>query len=161
MLRPALALAALALAATGLAATPAVAAPAAGPPVVPIGPHQFFSGLVNGVATESTIKVVCIGPGSVINGHPVAGQTIGVALLAQPAPTGSGYTGDAAKSIDASEPVSDTAAPIAVFSVYENQPLSTSLVLPCDGTITIVFNPAPNVGGRSSSVLVHLVNVGV
>lgn len=156
MFRPVSALAALAIGVTGLVATPAVAAPAGDPPLVLIGPHQFFSGQVNGKAAESTIEVLCAGPTA--TGFPADGQTIGVVQVAVPSPIASaGYTGDAASSIAAGRP--DTSAdnpPVAVFGVYQTQPLSTRVSLPCSGDVTIVFMPSPNAGGRGSGVLVHL-----
>jgi hypothetical protein len=51
--------------------------------------------------------------------------------------------------------------PIAKFTVYENQPLSTTVFLPCGGTGTILFVPAPNSGGRPAAVKVTFVSMGV
>jgi len=157
MLRPALALAALALAGTGLVATPAAAAD---PPIFLVQPHQYFSAQINGKAGESTITVICVGPSA--TGHPAAGQTIGVSLVSiTPGPVDTlGYTGDAANSIAAGRLDSASAAPIAVFTVYETQALSTKVTLPCGGTVSIAFMPSPNVNGRASTVLVHLRSIG-
>src|SRR5256885_16982308 len=83
-----------------LTACPAVAS-AADPPVFPILPNQYFSGLVNGQTANATIRMACFGPiGG--TGHPLAGQTIGVTRVYPPVvgPVNSvGYTGTTANSI--------------------------------------------------------------
>lgn len=103
---------AVVLAATALPALPASAAVEA----TPVGPNQFFTGLVNNVAGSATIRVTCSGtvhPGQ--TGHPVAGQTVQVQPAAGPTSADVGFTGSAGTSISetlgASEP---TVIPFAV-----------------------------------------------
>lgn len=145
-----------------IAAVPAVAS-AAEPPVVLIGPNQYFSGLVNDQTTNAVIRMACFGPiGG--TGHPVAGQTIGVTQLFPPftGPVATiGFTGKSANSIAAQQSSSTAFAPIATFTVYGDQALSTKVLLPCAGTGTILFVPAPNDGGRASSIAVTFISVGV
>jgi hypothetical protein len=138
-------------------------AAAAQPPIYLIGPDQYFSGLVNGQTDNATIRMACFGPiGG--TGHPLAGQTIGVTRVYPPV-IGSvdslGYTGTTADSILAQQPNASSVTPIAKFTVYENQTLSTKVFLPCGGTGTILFVPAPNSGGRPAAVKVSFVSMGV
>jgi hypothetical protein len=145
-----------------IAAVPGVAT-AAEPPVFPIGPDQYFSGLVNGKTANATIRMACFGPVGG-TGHPLTGQTIGVTRVFPPVvgPVDSvGYTGKTANSIVARQADSSTATAIATFTVYETQPLSTKVFLPCGGTGTILFVPAPNSGGRPAAVVVTFVSMGV
>jgi len=157
--RPAVALAMIVLAGTGLAAAPAAAAE---PPIFQVGPHQYFTAQVNHKSADATITMIC--PGPVATGHPASGQTIGVVLVSGPvigSGTSVGYTGDAANSINATRPDSTSTTPIAVFTYYTDQPLSTKLTLPCSGTGTIVFLPSPNVAGRGATVTVQFVSITV
>ncbi len=145
-----------------IAAVPAVAS-AADPPVVLIGPDQYFTGLVNDRTADAVIRMACPGPATG-SGHPVAGQTIGVTQVFPPftGPVATiGYTGKTANSIAADQPASAAAAPIATFTVYGDQALSTKIFLPCSGTGTILFTPAPNDGGRASSIPVTFASLTV
>ena len=149
---------ALATLVLSLAALPAVAT-AAEPPVFLILPNQYFSGLVNGQTADATIRMACFGP-IAGPGHPLPGQTIGVTRVYPPVvgPVDSlGYTGTTANSILAQQSASTSVTPIAKFTVYETQPLSTKVFLPCGGTGTILFVPAPNSGGRPAAVTVTFV----
>ncbi|HKT05522.1 MAG TPA: hypothetical protein VJT31_38890 [Rugosimonospora sp.] len=122
----------------------------------PVGPHQFFTGMVNDTVVGATITVVCVGPTAL--GRPLGGQTIGVALVTTPV-TGDasiGYTGDAATSISAVQPVSGNPAPIAVFTAYGDQPLPTTRTMPCGGTVTIAFVPSPDTGGRAAVITARI-----
>jgi hypothetical protein len=151
-----LAAAALTLALTGMLAGPAAAAE---PPTVLVGPHQLFQGMVNDQASDATIQMGCFGPVTMgQTGHPLAGQTIGVKLAATPV-TGPasayGYTGDTATSIAAAQPTAAANAPIATFTFYADQALSTSLTFPCYGTAAITFAPSPNAGGQAFTLTVR------
>lgn len=153
---------ALATLVLSIAAAPAVAS-AAEPPIYLVGPDQYFSGLVNDRAVNATIRMACPGPAGGF-GHPVAGQTIGVTRIFPPiiGPVDTiGYTGATANSILAQQLASSTTAPIATFTFYADQALSTKVLLPCGGTGTILFVPAPNSGGRAASVKVTFISIGV
>jgi hypothetical protein len=150
--------AALTLALTGALAGSAAAAQ---PPTVLVGPRQFFQGLVNDQASSATIQMACFGPVTLNQvGHPLAGQTVGVKLVAAPV-TGPvsayGYTGDTATSIVAAQSASASNMPIASFTFYGDQALSTALTFPCYGTGTITFAPLPNSGGRPFTLTVRFV----
>lgn len=154
------AVAAITLTLTALSASQALAAT---PPTVAVGPHQLFQGAVNGQASDATIDMACAGPvypGE--TGHPAAGQTTGVTLITDPSGTTAvyGYTGDTASSIVAGlSPVSSVSKPVAVFSGYGTQALSTSVTLPCSGTGTLEFTPSPDSGGRAYALTVRFVSL--
>jgi hypothetical protein len=123
---------------------------AARPRISPIGPDQFFAGLVNGQASTATLQMGCFGasrPGQM--GHPLSGQTVGVQSLARIALSAAGYTGQADSiAADLYFPSPATGAfpiQLAVFSYYNDPaPISTSLEFPCYGSGEVVFDP---VGG--------------
>jgi hypothetical protein len=138
-------------------------APTTTPPIHPIGPAQFFQGLVNGKAGESVIRLACPAVSPVVprKGHPVAGQYVSVHQLFPPGVTNTlGFTGGASTVAATLFVVSPSAAsaasagiPLAVFGLYD-QPMEipTTLTLPCGGAGTVVFAPVqggPN--ARSST----------
>ncbi len=134
----------------------------------PVGPKQYFTGVINGKPGNTTIpitiKMACAGhihPGQ--TGHPLRGQTLAVHQLFPPASGSLGYTGN-----DAKIGVFFTAPPPAaaqistttpVFTRYDRlKPLPTSLTLPCAGTGTVWFTPIPVVPpSRSATVPVRYV----
>jgi hypothetical protein len=127
--------------------------PSPDPAVHPIRPSQFFAGLVNDRARESTIVLRC---GSATRtGHPIPGQHVSVRQLFPPtAATGLGFTGTAstiAATLRLLSPTSAAAAPIplAVFSLYD-QPVAipTTLTLPCGGAGAVGFSPVQ--GGNAA-----------
>jgi hypothetical protein len=110
----------------------------------PVGPNQPFVGVVNDQTTNASIKVLCPGPPRVHQtGHPVAGQTIGIGSPSA-GPVAFGFTGSRADSIVAElvTPAA-TAVPPVTFTTYGDQPLPTTLVLPCTGSSTVLFSPRP------------------
>jgi len=112
----------------------------------PIGPDQSFVGLVNDKTVNASVQVLCPGPIRVNErGHPVAGQTIGVSDVLASAATSVGFTGSRAHSIVATfTPATSTAAPGSVtFTSYGDEPLPTTLNLPCYGSATVLFVPRP------------------
>ena len=142
----------VALVATGILLTAvlgaAVPVAAAGAPsaTVVVGPNQSFIGLVNGHLARATIEVVCPGPLRINQrGYALSGQTIGVA---SPSPVSAplGFTGSRADSIVARllTPTSTAAGTTVIFTHYGNQPLPTTVLLPCDGTSTALFLPRPS-----------------
>lgn len=143
----------LILATTGALAIATAAAAAASPvqDPVPIGPNEFFSGLVNGsggLSTPAVIKTDCFGP--VLQGetgHPLPGQTVEVELAPSPVSSLAGYTGSSS-SITAylASPNSAAAAPqlIATFtSYYVAEPIPVTLTVPCFGQGDVAFVPTP------------------
>jgi hypothetical protein len=156
--RPAAVVAALVLAAIGLGSSPAAASDQ---PVVPVGPRHYYSAMVNGKNADATIVMICVGPSA--TGRPAPGQTLRVSQIVAttivPGPH-LGYTGETARSINVALTNAGTTRPIAVFDAYGEQPLSTSLTLPCSGSATLAFLPAPNVGGRAATVNVRFVSWG-
>ncbi len=131
--------------------------PTPSPAIHPIRPAQFFDGLVNDAARESTIRMACpsvIRPGQ--TGHPAPGQSVSVHQLYPPsAATGLGFTGAAstiAAVLRVVSPTATTAAasiPLAVFSLYDRPvAIPTTLTLPCGGAGAVVFEPVQ--GGSAS-----------
>jgi hypothetical protein len=144
-------------AASAQTATPPMPSP--GPAVHPIRPAEFFDGLVNDAARESTIRMACpsvIRPGQ--TGHPVPGQSVSVHQLFPPSPiaTGLGFTGKASTisaTLRVISPAATTTAPapiaLAVFSVYDRPvAIPTTLTLPCGGAGAVVFDPVQ--GGNTA-----------
>jgi hypothetical protein len=147
------------IAATGLAvaATPASAATV---DPAPIGPHQYFAGVVNGQTGQALIQMGCIGPihpGQ--TGHPLPGQTVNVVPVPSSTTTDVGYTGSAATAIDVTMGAPSSTVIFAVLRYYGvTAPIPTSLVLPCAGSGTVVFIPSPtSTTARSASVAVTFV----
>jgi hypothetical protein len=136
------------------------AAGAESPPIAPIGPNQFFNGLINGAKENAIIRMACFGPEPVggRTGHPLAGQNVAVSgpLAISPVSiAGVGFTG-LADSINATlyfaTPVVGTqpgGTPLATFRFYNDPaPISTELTLPCSGRGVAVFNPV--MGGEKA-----------
>jgi hypothetical protein len=149
-----------AVTAVGLSAGPAQARP--------VGPKQYFTGVINGkdgnTTTPITIRMACAGPirpGQ--TGHPLPGQTLAVHQLFPPASGTLGYTGNDAKIgvfFTAPPPGGARAtATTPAFTRYDRpQPLPTSLTLPCAGTGTVYFTPIPVIPpSRSATVPVRFV----
>lgn len=135
----------VAAAAVGLAA----AAPASAATTAAIGPNQYFVADVDGqVIGPATIQMACFGPvyqGE--TGHPAAGQYVEV--LPPTSTTGSiGYTGSLANAINVaivySQDTVSHVVPVGTVTAY-GMPVQipTSLVLPCYGSGTAVFDPTP------------------
>lgn len=133
---------------------------------LPIGPGQTFVGKVNGVTIGAVIQVGCFGPVSPTStGHPVSGQTVSVQLIAGNAPDKAtvGYTGDSAthdlvgfgNSFSASTPTEIKAYGLSVE-------IPPTLNLPCYGTGTVSFVPAPtSPTAQTATVEVTYVSIGV
>lgn len=137
----------------GVAVVAAAVAMQAGPAQAhPVGPKQYFTGVINGkdgnTVIPITITMNCPGPirpGQ--TGHPLAGQTLAVHQEFPPSSGGSlGYTGnDSEIGVFFIAPPPAGARPAAstpVFTRYDRtRPLPTSLTLPCSGTGTVWFTP--------------------
>jgi len=133
------------LAAALLLATPAAAHAGGVIDPAPIGPNQAFLGQVNGVSSGATIKVGCFGPvfpGQ--TGHPLDNQTVSAVPITSPTPLHPGYTGSLGTSIGVTvSPASSTAAAVVLHTWVVTAKIPTTLLLPCYGTGTVVFQPLP------------------
>ena len=148
---------AAAAAAAALAVIAVIAASAAaGPPAsatsgrtadpVPVGHNQSFAGLVFGSSEESMIEVLCAGPAK--TGHPAAGQSAEAIPVMPPAPPSAGFTGTAASSIKVTltwtVQTKTVVVPIGTLTgYYETLPVPTKITVPCGGTGTMIYTPAP------------------
>lgn len=144
---------------TAVAATPAWADPVIDP--APIGPDQYFYGLVNDHAGQASIQMGCAGPSQ--TGHPLAGQTVKV--LPAPAPTTSdlGFTGSAADAITVGFPSPTvTNTPVVLRDYAVSALIPTSLTLPCSGSGTVAFIPEPtSPTAQTATVKVTFISIGV
>jgi hypothetical protein len=132
-----------------LAAVLVTAAPAS---AAGIGPNQHFVGALDGDSTSpATLQMGCFGPitpGE--TGHPLAGQFAEVLSpgVSSGSAAGLGFTGTLADAVDISivyarGPIV-VVTPIGEVTAYGQElEIPTSLVLPCSGAGTLVFNPAP------------------
>jgi hypothetical protein len=135
----------------------------------PVGPKQYFTGVINGkdgnTVTPIIIRMACVGPikpGE--TGHPVAGQTVAVHQLFPPVSSTLGYTGNDSEIgafFNAPPPAAGArpATSTPIFTRYDKpKPLPTSVVLPCAGTGTVYFTPIPVVPpSRTATVPVRYV----
>ncbi|WP_042416553.1 hypothetical protein [Streptacidiphilus anmyonensis] len=131
--------------ATALGTAVAPAAHAAG--VVdpaPIGPDQFFTGLVNGATADAAIQMACYGPVTTgETGHPLPGQTVEVLPSPASGTVDVGYTGSAATDVVVNFGPVSTTPPVTLGFYAVKAAIPTSLVLPCSGTGTVAFVPEP------------------
>lgn len=127
---------------------------------VPIGPNQFFIGLVTGNHTNAVIYVVCPGPSFPgQTGHPESGQNVSVS---QSSTTTSGFTGSLANSIVVSLPPSATTGGITLKYYDTPAAIPTSLLLPCSGTAKVSYNPEPtSPTAKPDVVTVTFINIAV
>lgn len=158
----------LAVAATALAVLPTAASADDLGPL--IGPKQYFTGSVAGIASSGAanggaiIGVNCAGAAS--TGSPLPGQSVEVKLLVPPVTATVGYTGTAANSIEANLIWSNGevvfVTPLATFKAYST-PLAipTDIKVPCSGTGEVSFDPEPASGAVSYVVAVKFQSVGV
>lgn len=134
--------------------------------ITPIGPGQTFVGQVNGVTVGAVIEVGCFGPVSnTSTGHPISGQTVSVQLLPSGGVTkaGVGYTGTAADHDLVGFGNSSSAAAITQLKAYgQSAEIPATLDLPCSGTGTVGFVPAPtSPTAQTATVDVTFVSIGV
>jgi hypothetical protein len=149
----------LATGVTFASAASARAHPAQDP--VPIKPNQYFSGFINGHPPgKAVIKVLCPGPGQ--TGHPIANQPI----VVKPAPASSaadvGFTGSAGMKIKALLPRATITSILATFTNYfVAQNIPTGITVPCSGTGSVIFAPAPgSTTARPATLAVTFLNIG-
>jgi hypothetical protein len=133
------------LAAVALTGSTALAAASPAQDPVQIGPGQYFTATINGVSTDPMIQVACPGPVTPgETGHPVSGQYLEVQLASGSTTTGVGYTGSAAKGIDVLFNATSSTSAIVLTAYYAPVAIPTALNLPCYGTGSVVFAPAPS-----------------
>ncbi|HEU5334160.1 MAG TPA: hypothetical protein VFU73_15375 [Actinocrinis sp.] len=132
-----------------LAAVLVTAAPAS---ATAIGPNQHFVGALGGDSTSpATLEMGCFGPVTPgETGHPLANQFADV--LSPSASSGSaaglGFTGSLAGAVEISIVYARgtivVVTQIGQVTAYGQQlEIPTSLVLPCFGAGTLVFDPTP------------------
>jgi hypothetical protein len=128
------------------AAVLAVAAPARA--ADPIGPNQYFEGLVNGQTHRSTIRIVCLGPVRPgMLGRPAPGQSVAVRRGSPSGPTAVGFTGSAAREIVAFFGPSASNAPEVRLTDYGVAvAIPTWFLLPCTGVGGVRFFADPPSG---------------
>lgn len=146
-------------AAAAVAALCIFAASAAADPV-PIGPNQYFSGLVNGTRDNAVIYMVCPGPASGQLGHPASGQSVSVT---QTSAAIYGFTGSLANSIDVTFTLSTTANPAITLKYYDTPAaIPTTLLLPCSGKGQARYDPEPTSPTAQADVVgVTFINIAV
>lgn len=127
---------------------------------VPIGPNQYFSGLVNGTRDNAVIYMICPGPAFPgQTGHPEAGQSVSVTQLV-PTPTFGGFTGSLANSIVVTFTTQSSVTGITLKSYDTPAAIPTTLVLPCSGTGKVAYTPEPtSPTARSDTVTVTFINI--
>lgn len=130
----------------------------------PIGPKQFFTGLVNGQTGQATILMGCFGPSAVgQTGHPLSGQTVEVLPASDSTVSDVGFTGDAATAVqvdlgDLSPQVGPVASTVLLTDYGVRAEIPTTLTLPCGGTGVVEFRPSPTSStARSAFVKVSYV----
>jgi hypothetical protein len=108
----------------------------------PIGPHQHFSGMVNGVEGSVVVDTVCPGPAG---GHRIGpvkrGQTMAVAEVMH----GHGYTGLFSHIHAWFGPVRTGHRPVMLTFTKYGLPrdIPRSVRVPCNGTGEAVFSSCP------------------
>jgi hypothetical protein len=128
-----------------------------------VGPNQHFVGLVKGKSANAVIAMACTFPlSSGEKGHPLSGQDVTVSLPATTS-TSVGYTGSKGHAVTARF-ISSSAANTSTltFTKYGSQAIPTTFTLPCSGSGTVVFSPAPtSKTAQSVTVSVSYGNVTV
>src|SRR4029450_2178268 len=113
----------------GLATAPAAHAG----PTTPIGPNQFFVGVVNGASADARILVSCDGPGR--TGHPLAGQTAAALPVSTPTTPAPASTGEAGKALGVGAGATSAPEPLVELRFYQvRDPIPTTVEVPCGGS---------------------------
>jgi hypothetical protein len=130
------------------------------PPTYPIGPNQYFVGVVNGSTASPTVYTACPGPSTGQLGHPVSGQTLSVSRVSASTDVTIGYTGSLANSIAATPVTSVANTPVTFTEYFVSRALPTTWSVPCDGDGRIAFTPLPGSStARTAYVTVHYINI--
>jgi hypothetical protein len=110
---------------------------------VPIGPNQYFMGLVNGHPPGQAIIDVACAVGAA-TGHPTGHQPVEVETASPTSPADLGYTGSKGDRIKAALGTSTAAIVIGSFtSYYVKKFIPTKISVPCSGSGTVAFIPSP------------------
>ncbi len=114
---------------------------------VPIGPNQYYVGLINGVSSGAVVKTDCASPTTPSQtGHPLGSQTAMVTLYDSVTTTW-GFTGSIAHSVRVTIGGSASAGTPAVIGTttnyYVTLPFPSTLTVPCSGTGTATFTALP------------------
>jgi hypothetical protein len=133
-------------------------------PIAPIGPNQFFAGLVNGSTGPAIIRMACFGrvvPGE--KGHPMPGQTLEVKFLGKVPPAqitrDVGFTGPVGHEVGVffgplpPGGAASTGGPVIFARYGVTKPIPASILLPCSGSGSVPFIPIPVVGGSHDAVV--------
>jgi hypothetical protein len=125
---------------TIIAATAALVL-AVGPPA-PVGPNQFFVGVVNDASVDAQVFVTCDASGT--TGHPRAGQTVAVLPASGTGTAQAGFTGTAGKEIAVGVGAGTGTQAVLRLRLYQvREQIPTSLLVPCTGSGLVSFLPAP------------------
>jgi hypothetical protein len=149
------------LAALAAAVVPANAALA--DPIVPtpVGPNQYYVGVVNGNVDRAVIRMECPGPIPSPSrlGRPLPGQTVAVRQVPGII-SNAGFTGSAARAIAGLFSPSASSDPTVVFTVYGvAQEIPRTMLLPCAGSGSVIFFARPGSNtARSATVRVTFVS---
>jgi hypothetical protein len=130
---------------------------------VPIGPNEYFTGLVNNHPPgAAVIYVVCPGPEGV-TGHPAGNQPVEVETTPATSAADIGYTGSAGDAISAALGAATATITIANFTSYfVKQYIPTSIEVPCSGTGTVAFIPSPwSSTAKTATLAVTFENIAV
>jgi hypothetical protein len=142
--RTRVATAAAAVVASLAAVVPATAARAE-PVVSPVGPNQYYVGVVNGTSDRAVIRMECPGPipSPTRLGRPLPGQTVAVRQVPGVI-SNVGFTGSAGREIVAFFSPSASGDPSVVLTAYGvNQEIRRSILLPCAGSGFVIFFARP------------------
>lgn len=127
----------------------------------PIGPNQFFTGLVNGTNVDAVVTTDCVGPvvpGEM--GHPVSGQFVSVdPAAASGSAADLGFTGSLGDSVQvflggptASGP-SSTGLVGTLNDYAVRLAIPTTIEVPCDGAGAAAFVPEPTSPTAKTAIL--------
>ena len=131
----------LAVSVLALASVPAMAAASPVQDPVPIGPNQYFTGLVNGHPGHAVIRVVCPGP-TATTGNPAGKQPVEVETAPSSSAADVGYTGSTGRSVTAALSMPTLSIAIANFtSYYVKEDIPTNIAVPCSGSGSVTFGP--------------------
>jgi hypothetical protein len=104
------------------------------PGPTPIGPHEQFSGTVNGTRDGAVVRTVCAGPIWPGRTGPVVG---GQSVEVHQDPDGAGLT-DRSGTLFAH---ADASSYVVQITAYDVPTSLDGMQVPCDGTGVIVFDP--------------------
>jgi hypothetical protein len=136
----------------------------------PIGPNQFFTGIVNGASGNATILTNCVGPIRVgETGNPLPNQYVEVSAGAS---SGSivdvGFTGSAGNSVIVVLNTGTITGPVQTVLIgtlrdyVVHLAIPTGITVPCSGPGDVAFVPSPGSSTAKAAIVnVNLVSIGV